>query len=579
MAADTTISEELSGKILAFVEHEAGRDPDFPPEDEAMVRDLLATNPAARALADDFREVDIGLAGMFEAFGKIPVSDELMQRIEEQGEAFEARQKEIAADKVVAFPPPQTERPRTYGILAAAASLALMIAGAGLIYQFRAQQGLEQSVAELETEQSERTMRIAELEAEAAGLQSELTAAADARTETETALSAVTDDAARLQAELATMTAARDEAQNILASASASLAELRAREAELEQQMAALEDQARTAAEQSAAERDALQDRFGDTQAELANVTEARRAAETELAEAGSTIEELRDEGAALSQQLADLESEMGALTSDVAARTSELEETRTALAQAEQRTAELAAERLALTSQVDRSGQDLEDTRTALAALDEEADGLRRERDELAQAVDRLTAAVDQGESSLATAQAQLASAQQQSTAFETALETLRRQTGWLAQVAGYHIGYAGKPREVEVKAKEQQDEQALSKWLSSELGRPITIPRNPPMQGGLTFVGGRVLYTIDGQPIGQIAYHDSEGRLTAFCLKRNPTRVADEELKRAQFFGRLQMIHWQDEVFQYAMVGFADFGTLEPVAAWLENNYGEDA
>ncbi|MEM8948774.1 MAG: hypothetical protein AAGC99_05520 [Pseudomonadota bacterium] len=578
MAAETTISEELSGKILAFVEHEAGRDPDFPPEDEAMVRELLATNPAAKALADDFREVDIGLAGMFEALGKIPVSDELMQRIQEQEEAFETRQKEIAAGKVVAFPQPQTERPRTYGFLAAAASLALMIAGVGLIYQYRTQQGLEQSVAELEVERSEQATRIEGLETETASLQGELTAAADARTETETALSAVTEDATRLESELATMTVARDEVENALASASASLAELRTSEADLEQQMAALEDQSRAVTEQSAAEQKALQSQLADTQAELASVTDARRTAEAELAEASTTIEELRDEGAGLSRQLADLESEMGALTADVATRTSELEETRIALAQAEQRTAELAAERLALTSQVDRSGQDLEDTRTALAALDEEAAGLRRERDELAQAVDRLTAAVDQGELSLAAAQAQLASAKQQSVAFETALETLRRQTGWLAQVAGYHIGYAGKPREVEVKAKEQRDEQALSKWLSSELGRPITIPQNLPMQGGLTFVGGRVLYTIDGQPIGQIAYHDSEGRLTAFCLKRNPSRAADEEPKREQFFGRLQMIHWQDEVFQYAVIGFADFETLNPVAAWLKENYDED-
>ena len=116
-------------------------------------------------------------------------------------------------------------------------------------------------------------------------------------------------------------------------------------------------------------------------------------------------------------------------------------------------------------------------------------------------------------------------------------------------------------------------------SKWLSNELGREATIPRNLPMQGGLTFVGGRVLYSIDGQPIGQIAYHDSEGRLTAFRFKRNPTRVADEELRQAQFFGRLQMIRWQDDVFQYALVGFTDYGTLESVATWLEDNYGEDA
>ena len=578
MTAETGISEELSEKILAFVEHEAGRDPDFPPEDEAMVRELLATNPVAKALADDFREVDIGLEGMFGAFGKIPVSDELMQCIQEQDEGFEAKQKEVA-DKVVAFPPPQPERPRTYGFLAAAASLALMIAGTGLIYQFRTQQGLKQSVAELETERSEQASRIEGLIAETSNLQGQLTATIGAKEETEATLSAVTEDAARLEFELVTMTAARDDAENALASASASLAELRASEAELEQQMAILGDQARTAAEQSGAEREALQDRLAATQVELASVTEARRDAEAELAEASSTIEDLRDEGATLSKQLAELESEMGVLSADVATRTSELEDARAALAQAEQRTAELAAERLTLTRQVDRSGQDLGDTRTALAALNEETEGLKRERDELLEAVDRLTVSVDRGEASLTTARAQLASARQQSAAFETALETLRRQTGWLAQVAGYHIGYAGKPREVEVSAKEQTDSQALSKWLSKELGRPIAIPQNLPMAGGLTFVGGRVLYTIDGQPIAQIAYHDSEGRLTAFCLKRNPTRAADEELKRAEFFGRLLMIHWRDEVFQYAVVGFADFETLEPVATWLEDNYGEDA
>ena len=454
-----------------------------------------------------------------------------------------------------------------------------MIAGTGLIYQFRTQQGLEQTVAELEAERSEQAGRIERLIAETGNMQGQLTATIGAKEETETALSAVTEDAARLESELTAMTAARDDAENALASASASLAELRASEAELEQQMAALEDQARTAAEQSVAEREALQDRLADTQVDLAGVTEARRAAEVELARANNAIEELRDEGAALSQQLAELEAEMGTLTADVATRTSELEEAQTALAQAEQRSVELTAERLALAGQVDRSDRDLEESRTALAVLDEEATGLRRERDELAQAVDRLTASVDQGETSLTTARAQLASARQQSAAIETALETLRRQTGWLAQVAGYHIGYAGKPREVEVSAKEQSDSQALSRWLSKELGHEITIPQDLPMQGGLTFVGGRVLYTIDGQPIGQIAYHDSIGRLTAFCLKRNSTRAADDELKQAQFFGQLQMIHWQDDVFQYAVVGFADYGILEPVAAWLENNYGKDA
>jgi anti-sigma factor RsiW len=170
-----------------------------------------------------------------------------------------------------------------------------------------------------------------------------------------------------------------------------------------------------------------------------------------------------------------------------------------------------------------------------------------------------------------------------QQATAYQTALETLRNQTDWLAQVAGYHIGYAGKPREVEVKV-DGDDQEAireaaleLSSWLSKELDSSIRIPLGLPMEGGLDFVGGRMLPITGGIPVGQIAYHDDQGRLTAFCMKRNPTgRV--QGLERRQFFDRLQMIHWQDEDFQYVVVGFAEFEALQPVADWLQENYGED-
>ena len=286
------------------------------------------------------------------------------------------------------------------------------------------------------------------------------------------------------------------------------------------------------------------------------------------------TIGELIDEGATLNARVAELEAETSRMASNVAARETALEESKIALADAERRNAELATERLALAAAVDRGDEELTDAQAALAVLQDDATALKRERDDLA-------AVVDQRETDLAAVRTRLAGAEQRTAAFQTALETLRRQTGWLAQVAGYHIGYAStmKMREVEVRAAEQRESQALTKWLGSELGHEITLPHDLPMPGGLTFVGGRMLYTIDGQPIAQIAYHDSEGRLTAFCIKRNPTGIADKELKQAQFFGQLQMIHWQAEAFQYAVVGFADFETLEPVAAWLEDNYGEDA
>ena len=65
MRADNGISDELTEKIFAFVDREAGRDAPLSPEDEAMVRDLLETDPAARALADEFREVEAGLESLF----------------------------------------------------------------------------------------------------------------------------------------------------------------------------------------------------------------------------------------------------------------------------------------------------------------------------------------------------------------------------------------------------------------------------------------------------------------------------------------------------------------------------------
>ena len=71
MSRTRSISEELELKICAYVEREAGRDPLLSPEDQAMVRELLATNPAAQALADEFRKVDRDLEAMFRPFHRV----------------------------------------------------------------------------------------------------------------------------------------------------------------------------------------------------------------------------------------------------------------------------------------------------------------------------------------------------------------------------------------------------------------------------------------------------------------------------------------------------------------------------
>ena len=79
-------SDELVEKIFAYVDREFGRDAPLSPEDEAMVRELLRTDPAARKLAGEFREVDKCLDEMFQAGDAIPISEDLVRLIRAHGE-------------------------------------------------------------------------------------------------------------------------------------------------------------------------------------------------------------------------------------------------------------------------------------------------------------------------------------------------------------------------------------------------------------------------------------------------------------------------------------------------------------
>ncbi len=229
---------------------------------------------------------------------------------------------------------------------------------------------------------------------------------------------------------------------------------------------------------------------------------------------------------------VADLQAQKETLVADLSARDQQFNETKAALAETEQQIAELASER------------------------------------------ETLAAKVTQHQQALVAAQRDLETTRQQSAGFQTAFEQLRQQTGWLRQVAGYHLGYAGSMREVEVTAEQQQKTQMLTKWLSKTLGGDFAIP--DLSDAGMTFIGGRVFF-VNGVPVGQIAYHDSQGRLTGFCFKRNPTG-SEKSLSESQYGNALQLIDWQDRDFQYVLIGFEDFQTLEPMAEHLEATYDDE-
>ena len=68
----------------------------------------------------------------------------------------------------------------------------------------------------------------------------------------------------------------------------------------------------------------------------------------------------------------------------------------------------------------------------------------------------------------------------------------------------------------------------------------------------------------------------HLSVGR-ESFCFKRNPTG-AEKPLSQSQYGNALQLIDWQDRDFQYVLIGFEDFQTLEPMAEHLEATYDDE-
>jgi anti-sigma factor RsiW len=222
--------------------------------------------------------------------------------------------------------------------------------------------------------------------------------------------------------------------------------------------------------------------------------------------------------------------------------------------------------------SLVQRAADDSQEIRPQLAVLQSRLAGLEAENRQLAtenQAAEQAAAAAQRQlaamESSVRDLEARLSTA----AANTEELAELRRRSDWVAQVIGYHRLYAGNMHEVEIKT-----EAGLVTWLRMFFDREITVP--DLSEFGMEFVGGRV-FSVDGQPVGQIAYHDREGRLTGFCFKT----AEDGEQTGVRFgqSGDLGAISWQKGGLDFVLVGFADLEkVLAHVAGELFNTYGDD-
>ncbi len=542
---------EIDGLILLYVDGELDS------ERAAEIKAAMDANPAvAASISHSMRAaktVQEQLMPADEDIGELPpdpVHDKWLADLMADPNAWGKDPEEDAEPSGVVVPlqapsakeRPPTRRPAvaqpTWGALAASIAVLLTLGGGAYLFDSNRDMQREEHIAALDAELQQLGEERQAEAAESDRLTRQVTALGIQLSEATAARDEVNDQLAEAVTAIDALTADQAELAAALAAANDEITAAQAARDDLEQQIASLDAETRQTIEERVSERDELTRQVTELENRLDDALAARDDVTSQLADARAAIDALDAEKQTALSQVAALESDMAGLETDLAA------------AQVAQ---------ITVRAQVEESEQRID-------ALEDQLNTARVEIAEAEQANALLAADRDQ----------QL----QQATAYETALNTLRGQTDWLAQVAGYHIGYAGKAREVEVKVEDLGRDQALvalSNWLSSELDHQIKIPTGLPVEGGLEFVGGRVLPTISGTPVGQIAYHDDQGRLTAFCIKRNPTGVV-QGLEERQFFGQLQMIHWQDEDFQYVVVGFADFEALMPAAEWLQENYGEE-
>lgn len=151
---------------------------------------------------------------------------------------------------------------------------------------------------------------------------------------------------------------------------------------------------------------------------------------------------------------------------------------------------------------------------------------------------------------------------------ALEQQLEQQGRKVSWAIKVAEYHSLYARQSERhlVEVPANQRDH---IEKWLGEQLGRSLMIP--DLSDADMVFKGARLL-AIEGKPVAQLMYIDSDGEPLGFCFMRNMTgEVKAPELNRHD---TLKLIDWSDKEYKYAVVGATTFATLEAVAHGLNES-----
>ena len=130
------------------------------------------------------------------------------------------------------------------------------------------------------------------------------------------------------------------------------------------------------------------------------------------------------------------------------------------------------------------------------------------------------------------------------------------------LAQEAAYTYNVFGSDptRPVEFGAA---DKSQLVSWISSRLGRPITIP--DLVASGYRFMGGRLVATPHG-PAGLLMFDNDQGGRLAVLVR--PMRIDANAQMSKHAFGNLRGYAWASQGTGFTLISAAPADLLHPIA-----------
>lgn len=528
--ADSGLSDEMAEKIVAFIDREAGRDAPLTADDEALVRRMIAEDPAVKALADELRATNAGLDTLLDDVAAVNVPDQLVALIRGHGtsnvavvEPASPKEDDATADEaaddggVIALRQPAPRR-ISYGPLAAAASIALLISSGALFHLYN-------------TSFTERTRMQAVLATATEEAESRGRALADARAELQR-LAGLAEQASSQRQETSERLMANEE----------SVQQLEVERAALEGRYAALEG-----------ENERLNDMLARQRADVAESETARDLIAADLADARQALADIETEASSVRQTLT---AEVQELTAKLELRQREMASLAENLEAGKERSqtanaslARIRNERAALQRRLTATELEKEQLQAERQTAEQAAESARQQ-------LASLEANVQDAESRLATVVRGLTSSEagrreavQQMVGLEAELAASQ---SWLGQISQYHRVYASTARRhlVEVGADEQDH---IQDWMTGMLGRPIPVPDLTAY--GVTFAGARLL-GINEKPVAQLVYLDADDQPLALCIipstgeAKNPTSSTN---------GDLNLIDWRDGNHGYAVVGWS--------------------